>query len=517
MTTKVTSEFLHQAIISDHTEVSAANADHILIHDASDNTLKKALVSTITGSGTTINNNADNRIITGSGSSGTLEAEGDLTYSGGSNAVGNLEKGTSHLRIKTASSIFLHHSGTTAGNQVQFYKGSDSIPHFTIGCQSGSDDTELVTRSSGDMVFKVVESGGSTYTALTLDGDGQGDVIFGGDIKKTSGDITIDVPGSINLDADNNGEVSFRDGGTEIGKIFSSSSDFAFEAGVQDKDILFRGNDGGTGITALTLDMSDAGAAIFNNSLRVGQSTVGNLLVDNNGNTVEIKAGRDGTHNVDLSIFTQKSDGTLTEYIRVQGDGKVGIGTVAPDTDGYGYAEDLVIKAGASASDGAGLSINSSSRQYGVISFLDSAGAAGEIFYDHTSNSLYFKTNAISSWSLDASGNMIAKGNVTAYGTPSDIRLKENIEVIDNALDKVKQLKGITYDLKSDGNRLTGLIAQDLEKVLPEAVYTSETLADERKGEESEEHLAIRYGNTVGLLVEAIKELSAKIEKLEGK
>ena len=43
------------------------------------------------------------------------------------------------------------------------------------------------------------------------------------------------------------------------------------------------------------------------------------------------------------------------------------------------------------------------------------------------------------------------------------IFLKENIKVIDNALDKVKQLKGITYDLKSDGNRLTGLIAQDLQ------------------------------------------------------
>ena len=65
---------------------------------------------------------------------------------------------------------------------------------------------------------------------------------------------------------------------------------------------------------------------------------------------------------------------------------------------------------------------------------------------------------------------MVASGNVTAYGTPSDIKLKEDIEVIDNAFEKVKELKGITYTLKSDGNRLTGLIAQDLEKVLPEAV-----------------------------------------------
>ena len=119
--------------------------------------------------------------------------------------------------------------------------------------------------------------------------------------------------------------------------------------------------------------------------------------------------------------------------------------------------------------------------------------------------------------SLDISGNLVVNQNVTAYGAPSDIKLKENIEVIDNALDKVKQLKGITYDLKSDGNRLTGLIAQDLEKVLPEAVYTSKTIANEKEGEVAEEHLAIRYGNTVGLLVEAIKELEARVKELEAK
>ena len=213
-----------------------------------------------------------------------------------------------------------------------------------------------------------------------------------------------------------------------------------------------------------------------------------------------------------------KFDTNNTERMRITSSGKIGIGTSDPDTDGYSYAEDLVIKAGASASDGAGITINSVGRQYGVIAFGDSGATnSGEIFYDHTGNALYFKTSAVSRWSLDSSGNMIASGNITAYGSPSDIKLKENIEVIDNALDKVKQLKGITYNLKSDGNRLTGLIAQDLEKVLPEAVYTSKTIADEREGEVSEEHLAIRYGNTVGLLVEAIKEQQEQIETLTAK
>ena len=90
--------------------------------------------------------------------------------------------------------------------------------------------------------------------------------------------------------------------------------------------------------------------------------------------------------------------------------------------------------------------------------------------------------------------------------------MKENIEVIPDALDKVKQLRGVTFNYKKDGNKSTGLIAQDLEKVLPDAVYVTSDVDD---GEDK--HLAIRYGNTVGLLVEAIKELEARVKELEGK
>ena len=338
-----------------------------------------------------------------------------------------------------------------------------------------------------------------------------------------SGDMTVDVPGSIILDADNNAEVSFQDAGTEIGKIFNSSSDFAFEAGVQDKDMLFRGNDGGSGITALLLDMSDAGAAIFNNSIRVGQSSAANLLVANNGDVVELKAGKDGTDDVDLAFQTQASGGSLSERFIIKADGKLGIGTSTPDTDGYSFAEDLVIMAGASADDGVGITLNSSSRRYGVIAFGDSANDnEGELWYDHTLNSFNMRTANVQRFSLDSSGNAIFTGNVTAYGSVSDERLKENIKVIENPIEKIKDLKGVTFNYKKDGSKSTGLIAQDLEKVLPEAVY--KTLDIDLNGDSEDEHLAIHYGNTVGLLVEAIKEqqeqietLTAKVKELENK
>jgi hypothetical protein len=102
-------------------------------------------------------------------------------------------------------------------------------------------------------------------------------------------------------------------------------------------------------------------------------------------------------------------------------------------------------------------------------------------------------------------GSIYADGDVTAFTDASDIRLKENIDVIPNALDKVSTLQGITFNYKDKPEiRTTGLIAQELEKVLPEAVYET---PDEMK--------AIRYGNVVGLLVEAIKELKQEIEELK--
>ena len=105
---------------------------------------------------------------------------------------------------------------------------------------------------------------------------------------------------------------------------------------------------------------------------------------------------------------------------------------------------------------------------------------------------------------ITSSGNAQFAGDVTAFYSFSDERLKENIKVIDTALEKVDQLKGVTFNYKKDGRKSTGLIAQDLEKVLPEAVYE---IDDMDSSADLDTVKAVRYGPVVGLLVEAIKEL----------
>lgn len=104
---------------------------------------------------------------------------------------------------------------------------------------------------------------------------------------------------------------------------------------------------------------------------------------------------------------------------------------------------------------------------------------------------------------LDSAGNLTAAGNVTAY---SDKRLKTNIKPLENALEKVTSLIGVSFKRTDTNENGIGLIAQDVQQVFPEAVHEAN---DEQKT------LSIAYGNLIGPLVEAIKELKAENDLLK--
>ena len=87
-------------------------------------------------------------------------------------------------------------------------------------------------------------------------------------ISSSSNDMTLDAGADIILDADG-ADIIFKDAGTSILTITNNSTDVDLTVATQDKDIRFKGDDGGAGITALTLDMSDAGTAVFNHDIRV--------------------------------------------------------------------------------------------------------------------------------------------------------------------------------------------------------------------------------------------------------
>ena len=112
-------------------------------------------------------------------------------------------------------------------------------------------------------------------------------------------------------------------------------------------------------------------------------------------------------------------------------------------------------------------------------------------------------TGIITSTSL-STGNVVSSGIVTAqdFDSLSDINFKENVTTVNNALLKVEQLRGVKFDWKESGTPSYGVIAQELEQVLPELVHGNDPKT-------------VNYNGIIGVLIEAIKELKAEVEELK--
>ena len=185
----------------------------------------------------------------------------------------------------------------------------------------------------------------------------------------------------------------------------------------------------------------------------------------------------------------------------------------------------LVIKGNYQAHDGTNLIYNSGATSYFVankytlMGNATNPGTTAATFYDQANEgptisglNVCFRTGSTPSQTgkLNSSGTFTVSGDVVAFGSPSDISLKENIKPIENALDKVEKLQGVTFDWKEkqedilDIKEDIGFIAQDVQKVLPELVK-----------ENDNGKLSLRHQGIVPVLLEAIKELSNRIKVLE--
>jgi len=248
------------------------------------------------------------------------------------------------------------------GAEIQLSKGPSNFEHMIRAIVDGAvelyhDGTKkLETTAAGvEVTGTITPSGVITANAgVVVD-----EITIDGDTITATDDFIIDAADDITLDADG-ADILFKDAGTLIGKIANNdNSNFRMDCSVQDKDFILGGNDGGTIISAMVLDMSAAGAATFNN-------------------------------------------------------------------------------------------------------------------------------------------------DVTAF---SDERLKRDIETIPNALDKVCQMRGVTFErIDDEGHKSMGVIAQEVEKIIPEVV---------REDKSEEKIKSVAYGNMVGVLIEAIKELKAEVEELK--
>ena len=169
---------------------------------------------------------------------------------------------------------------TISGNNINLTATADVVIPANVGITFGTGE-----KIEGDSTDLTITSGAKINLTATSDVHIPNNVgiVFGGDSEKIEGDgtdltisannLTVDAAADINLDA-GGADVNFKDDGTTILSFTNSSSDAVITAGVQDKDIIFKGDDGGSAVTSLTLDMSNAGAAAFSAAAYNAEATL---------------------------------------------------------------------------------------------------------------------------------------------------------------------------------------------------------------------------------------------------
>ena len=236
---------------------------------------------------------------------------GKLLFSDNDVRIGGLVNSSTHFHISSSVQdkdiVFVGNDGGSAVTAL-------TIDMSEAGTLIGNNDLKLNTDSS------VFSMGDGADFSITHDGN------TGATIAAGATGLTLDVAGDISLDADG-ADILLKDGGTLFGGLVNSSTDFVISASVSDKDIIFKGSDGGSGITALTLDMSDAGRAVFNNDVRAGvdMEVLGDLIVGAGANEFSISESSDDITISSLisdkdMIFKVNDGGSSTEVFRLDGD-----------------------------------------------------------------------------------------------------------------------------------------------------------------------------------------------------
>jgi hypothetical protein len=288
---------------------------------------------------------------------------------------------------------------------------------------------------------------------------------------------------------------------------------------------------GGTG--DVTLSHSDTSSLSGTYGSTSDGTKIDQITVDGQGHVTAITTGTTG----DITGVTAGSgisgggtSGTVTishsdtsSQGSINNSGRTYIQDITLDTYGHitgiNSATETVVNTNTTYSAGAGLDLSGTT--FSVES--DLRGEVWEIGRD--SNDYFAVDPTAMNWVLDGNtdmrlendGDLHVDGNVIAYSTTiSDERLKKDILKIDNALDKVSQLNGYTFEYLADGKKSAGVIAQEVEKVMPSAI-TESTLPLKMGEDDDTEYKTVQYDQLTGLLIEAIKELKVEIEELKAR
>lgn len=461
------------AILIEHADTSSQ-----LSVDASGNTFVQDITldtyGHITGIGTATVSIGDGTLTlatAGSGLSGSASFSANqtsgTTFTVTSNATENADPST--LVYRTSTGLIKCVGLLTSGSIGMSGSGTQSIK--TWDASNATPAPMFISPG-----FNVSHSG-STATGAYLMLEA-GSIGGGSATNATGGHLYIRAGSNVNGGTNRYGGTTYVDGGPASGGTTNTAGQLFLGAS---SGQVYIGNNSGTVLTSFYGPTNHIGRAYF---------------ADGSAGSPSIAFNSDGAKDTGFywggdGYISFASNGAYAGQIRPGGDIYAARDLIAGANSSslIVYARDFVaIGAGQSTSS---LYMQSTSGSSQVDRRMYSGGAL--IGFLNTSNG----------WGsyCDTDGSWVSTANITAQ---SDARIKTNIKRIDDALNKVCQLNGYTFDRTDiDIGRQTGVIAQEVEKVLPEAVSMSN------------DTLTVAYGNMVGILIEAIKELNAKVDDLQ--
>jgi hypothetical protein len=494
--------------------------------------------SSISG-GVEIATGATNGTVTNGGSSGTLRLQ--TGASGTNGAAGNI---VLQAGITGGSS--------TNGGSIYLYGGSSTNGTFSdnghIYIKAGSATAATGTKSGG----KVWIDGGRTATGGTVVDDGQvnigtevgspggsgtalvnignnssttnirGTVVIAGNLTVNGTTTTINS-NTVSVD-DRNIELGAVTTGTVTGNITANSNTItglSSTVNVTEGSVIVSAS-GAQSVTIpanlTVIEVVSPTQILVNQALTGSGIATGAVLTFSGANNATANGGGitlKGTTDKTILWDSTNSNWTSSENWNIA-TGKTfkinNVDVLSATTLGTAVVNSSLTKLGTVAgfvkSDASG-NLSADTNTYLTAEADTLATVTGRSSGATTATAISLTNNTAST--TTATGALVVTGgvgiggtvNATDFNSTSDIRFKKDLEKISNALSKVKQLTGYTYTLIETNTRSTGLIAQDVEEILPESVG-----GDDHKK-------TLSYGSMMGLIVEAIKELSSKVEDLQ--
>jgi len=278
-----------------------------------------------------------------------------------------------------------------------------------------------------------------------------------------------------------------------------------------------------TGTASMNVDGSNnSGITIVTSSspkLTLSGDCSGNATFTNLANaTLNVTVANNSHTHTSANITDATSANTANKIVERDGSGNFSAGTITANLTGTASNADKLDNLNSTQFLRSDANDNKTS---GYTRYNDNIqlqfGSGGDVDFFCNGSHMYTDLNSgIGNWyirdgsttryTFNDNGSFTATGNVTAF---SDIKLKKDINVISNPLEKINDIRGVQYKRIDTDEIQCGVIAQEVQKVLPEVVISN---IDPETGEDM---LSVAYGNMVGLLIEGIKELKSEIDDMK--